>query len=257
MTMKDSDLDYFSADVRAVLKEHCDAWQDFEFAMLHSERFLGFGKPGSGKSTSSCRVGLGNRPLIRTCITAETAAAELRGFYGPGAAGLQWYDGPCIRAWRLGARLVIDEINEAGGDTIPFLHAILDDYGIAKYTLPNGETITPKEGFQCFATMNATPMDLPEALRDRFVVQRQIDKPNPIFLLKLPAGVRAAAANAIYSPKPPAEFAKLKSTRTWVEIGRLVDRAGLSVRDALRVVGVGDANVSKAIEAAHVKTIAA
>lgn len=245
----------FPADVRRLVFASWKDWDDFHNAMYYADRFLAWGKPGSGKSTSACKVGIGERSVVRTLITAETCRPEVLGHWSPSASGdLKWLDGPGIKAWREGSRLVVDEMDEAGGDTIPALHALADDTDIAHITLGNGERISPKEGFQFFATMNSDPVQsLTPALFDRFVIKRRIDLPNPEVLFTLPNEVRLSAAYALYSPHPkPGMGAQLTTTRSWIELGRLISKKGLSLRGALSVLGA-DERVEKAITAAHVK----
>lgn len=119
--------------------------------------------------------------------------------------------------------------------------------------MPNGEVITPKDGFRVIATMNALPRALPEALCDRFVVKREVPAPDPRFLLSLPLKIRAAAAYAMFAKQ--GSYTQLRG-RSWVEIGTLVDRDGLTVEKACEVlVGLGrlGRDLSTAIDIAHKK----
>jgi hypothetical protein len=175
-------------------------------------------------------------------LTPETSAAEVKGHWIIGPKGTSWHDGPGLLAWRTGARLVIDEIDQAGGDTIPVLHALLDDDEVAEITPASGGRVTPKEGFSAFCTMNSDPLALPQALADRFVTKLHIEYPSPDVLETLPVILRPAASYALYGQAGRHGMTSahnLKSTRTWIEIGRLL-RGGLSLGDALRVVSVND-----------------
>lgn len=220
-------------DLHKLIKDASSMWDDFYTCIKYAIRLLAYGPPGTGKSRACSTHNIGHRPLERLSITPETCWPEVRGHYGLGEKGMVWMDGPGIRAWRIGARLVIDEIDQAGGDCIPGLHMLCDDNAVARLTLPNGETLRPSDDFQCFATTNSLPSALPEALCDRFVIKRQIDRPDPRMLFSLPRCIRPAAAYSMYSSDPKA--VKMTS-RSWVEMGRVMDKDGLNVRDALSLI---------------------
>lgn len=241
--MTRDELKQLPQEVHKQVKDAESSWNDFKNALRYSVRLIAYGPPGTGKSSAMCKIELNGRELERTSLTSETCWAEVRGHYAPSPQGLAWVDGPGVRAWRRGARLVIDEINEAGGDTIPGLHLLTDDNEIAGFTLPTGEFIRPLDDFQCFATMNVLPQNLPEALNDRFVVKRQISHPNPELLFSLPQEIRAAAAYSLYGNDPKVTR---MPTRSWVEMGRIMRVWGLDVRGAAEVV----LSISKAKDAA-------
>jgi len=229
------ELNQIPAELHKAIKDMSSLWDDIENCIKYAIRLLLWGPPGTGKSSIGSLHGLNGRPLERLAITAETCWPELRGHYGigKGQEGMVWLDGPCTRSWRTGARCVIDEINEAGGDTIPGLHMFCDDSAVARMTLPTGEVIRPADGFQVIATMNTLPNALPEALCDRFVIKREVPKPNPRILFRLPTCLRPAAAHSLFGDNP--QVIKMTS-RSWVELGRLMDLHGHNVRDALSIV---------------------
>lgn len=151
---------------------------------IHIERILAldhnvvlYGPPGTGKTLAASK----RDKVYSVTVTMETPAAELRGHYLPRGDSFEWHDGPAIRAWREGARLVLNEIDQASGDAATFLHAILDDPDVARLTLPTGETVRPARGFHVVATTNAAdlPLVLPEALLDRFAARIHVDAPHP------------------------------------------------------------------------------
>ena len=116
------------------------------------------GSAGVGKTTiANSNV----THVYNVYMTEETPAAELRGHFIPRGTSWEWMHGPAIRAWMEGSRLVINEINAASGDALDFLLAVLDDKSMAGITLPNGESVKPHPGFNCVATMNGQPEDLP------------------------------------------------------------------------------------------------
>jgi MoxR-like ATPase len=195
-----------------------------------------------------------SRDVERFPVNAEMCAAELRGQYMLIDGNYKWIDGPVVRSWRGGKRMVVDELIEASGDVIPLLHAATDGKAIAKLTLPNGETIRPHDNFQCFATMNATPNQLPEALNDRFAVKREVLFPDPRFLFSLPLKVRAAASYSLYNKAGADMTLKNLTTRSWVQISEFMHQ-GHDLKDSVQaVVGYKQVNACvKAIEACQVK----
>ena len=170
------------------------AWETVAAVARVARLLLVYGPPGTGKTHAA----LGGRSdVYSVTVTPETPAAELRGHYVPRAGEFVWQDGPAVRAWREGARLVVNEIDHAGGDLVALLLAILDNPESAVLTLPSGETVRPAPGFQCVATMNGKPADLLEALRDRFAVNVEIREPHPAAIERLPENLRKAAAGTV------------------------------------------------------------
>lgn len=227
---------HYPQDLKGPLSDAFRMWQDIYKVIKYAKRVLLYGPPGTGKSRACSVVGMEGRPLERTAITYETCWPELRG--GPWGPNMSYLDGPAVRAWRIGARWVVDEFDQAGGDTIPGLHMIADDADVARLTLPHGETIRPHENFQFFATTNQDPKSLPEALQDRFVLKRLVPCADPVFLNTLPESLRVAAAYSLYSQNGSANATANKglTTRSWVELGRLMTQHDLSMDDACGVL---------------------
>jgi len=172
-------------------------WDLVEKVISHSRCTLLFGPPSTGKSYAAHSAALGGRQLFSLTMTEDTPAAELRGHYVPQGSQFVWQDGPALKAWRFGGRLVINEIDHAGGDCLSFLLNCLDSTETACLTLPTGEMVRPHPQFTCVATMNGQPKDLPEALRDRFPVCIEIDEPHPDGVNSLPPDLQQAAACSI------------------------------------------------------------
>lgn len=196
-------------------------WDLIGRVIPHSRTVLLYGPPGSGKSYSAQNSDLGGRQLFSVTMTPETPAAELRGHYVPQGSQFAWQDGPAIKAWRYGGRLVINEIDHAGGDVLSFLLNCLDSAETACLTLPTGEMVRPAPGFQAVATMNGSPDDLPSALRDRFPVALEVSSLHPLALESLPHDLRAAARGSVLSDPD-----RRISIRAWQSFAHLRTKVG-------------------------------
>lgn len=209
-----------------------DCWNLLSKVLPATPRILLYGPPGTGKTYIANTEGLKkNQEVYQTTLTQDSTAAEMLGHYVPNDSGaFQWLDGIGIKAWKEGARLVINEIDNAGVDVMTFLHALLDDPKFAKFTLPNKtkEIVRPTSGFQVVATMNGVPDDLPEALADRFPVKLNMNTVNPQAIEKLPANLRG-----IYNDYT--ESNSIFSVRKWIAFAELME-AGISINDSASAV---------------------
>jgi MoxR-like ATPase len=167
-----------------------------------------YGPPGTGKSYAA-QSGAGD--VFNVTITPETPAAELRGHYHPRGGEFVWVDGPVVSAMRRGARLVLNEVDHAGGDTLSFLLAALDNRESCRITLPSGETVRPAAGFHVVATMNGAPSDLLPALRDRFAAAIEIAGVHPAAIERLSPDLRNAAKGTV-----AADDASRITLRSWL-----------------------------------------
>lgn len=168
------------SEVINAMKPAPKLWDTVNQACVHGRRVLLWGPPGTGKSFAGTNAVNNTAPISRLYLTMDTPAAEVRGHFLPNEAGsFSWHDGPGIRAWRSGGRLVIDEIDAASGDTLTLLMGLLDDEETARLTLPTNETVMPEKGFSCVATTNQKPTIMPEALLDRFDVVAYVNWPCP------------------------------------------------------------------------------
>tara|TARA_R100000458_G_scaffold22476_1_gene20151 strand:+ start:5344 stop:6057 length:714 start_codon:yes stop_codon:yes gene_type:complete len=205
-----------------------DCWNLLSKVLPVTPRVLLYGPPGTGKTFIANTEGLKkDQEVYQTTLTQDSTAAELLGHYVPNENGaFEWLDGLGVKAWKQGARLVINEIDNAGVDVMTFLHALLDDPKFAKFTLPNKtkEIVRPAEGFQVVATMNGVPDDLPEALADRFPVKLHMDKVNPKAIEQLPTELRG-----VYNDYT--DNNSIFSVRKWIAFAELMN-AGIDVKDA-------------------------
>lgn len=185
-------------------------WTDVLAVQPHVSRTLLYGPPGTGKTTLGFADG---KEVYYVPLHEETSPSELIGHFVPVGDRFVWFDGPVLMAWSKGARLILDEIDQAGGSTMSILRAILNDPEVARLTLPdpalaemdNDEmaaiiaagdglrTVTPQEGFQVIATMNGDPQDLDAPLLDRFEAVFHVKETNPEAIKALPEDLRESA----------------------------------------------------------------
>ncbi|HEY1309251.1 MAG TPA: AAA family ATPase [Vicinamibacterales bacterium] len=196
-------------------------WTTTEAVIAGSRLCLLYGPPGTGKTTAAVRAGSPGS-FYNVTLTDETPAAELRGHYIPADGNFVWQDGPAMRAFREGTRLVLNEIDHASGDALDFCHCLLDDPGIAAITLPTGETVHPSPGFTVVATMNGEPGDLPPAIRDRFAVAIEVTEPHPDAIAGMPEAVQDAIRGTVGTD----DDEQRTSLRAWRSYLDLADKVG-------------------------------
>lgn len=192
-------------------------WEIIKAVIATSRRVLLYGLPGTGKTFIAARYEVEDTIVYQQTLTEESPMAELRGHFLPKGSEMVWMDGPGIRAWREGARLVINEIDHASGDVLSFLLALLDDPEFAEFTLPTGELVRPAEGFHVVATMNGQPYDLPLPLQDRFPVTIEILDVNPEAIEALPEDLRVPAQTGALVVDQDRRL----SVRMWTEFASL------------------------------------
>lgn len=214
-------------------------WTIAKAVIGHVPNLLLWGVPGTGKSTFACSEG--SYSWYRIYCHEEMSdmdivgGASLRNEGGATVSGHS--DGVGLRAWREGKRLVIDEIDKAGGSALTALLAITEDHSTAAYTIPlTGETVRPKPEFHCIATMNGHPDDLPEALRDRFTVKIEISQPSAAAIEALNEDLRMAA-----KASASLEDDRRVSIRGWRAFATLRSQIGDEEMAALAVFGMPQA----------------
>ena len=176
-------------------------WQDFN-AVIEAgiDRVILYGPPGTGKTYAGLNMGDISSGSWRLVCTEDMTNFDVTGGFLPGADGsFNWHDGSAVSAWRgngiTGGRLVVDEIDKAGGDVFATLLAMTDTVESAKWENPaTGRVEVPKEGFSVIMHTNIENMEeLPSALKDRFPCAIRINEPHPDALVNLPSSIREYA----------------------------------------------------------------
>lgn len=198
-------------------------WKDAE-AVIRSgaRRVLLYGIPGTGKTFAGNHFGVEQRQedVFNIYFGEETSAYQVVGTDSIVDGTMVWRDGPGLLAWRCerGGRLVINEIDHASGDALDALMWLCDDEKSARVTLPTGEYLEPKPGYQAVATMNGEPEDLPEAIADRFVTRVKIRRPHPAAIMALPAELRDLASNLSHDGVPEERRVSIRQFRAFAEL---------------------------------------
>lgn len=207
-----------------------------------------YGRTGTGKTNAAQSFGVPDgQSVISVNMHYDISAAELRGHYITVGGNFRFQMGPCLRAWRGGFRLVINEIEKASGDSHSFLLSILDDRDVAVHHLPSGKVIRPKHDFRVVATSNANPDELEPALRDRFPITIHIDRTHPDALARLDEDIRPVAMNLDLVTDP----ARWISVRSWYAFQALRRRDGDEVAAAFDVFGPRAADILAALKLAR------
>jgi MoxR-like ATPase len=126
--------------------------------------------------------------------------SDVTGAFMPNERGtFTWNYGSAVKAWEgngiIGGRLIVDEVDKAGGDVFATLLSMLDSPESATWENPEtGRVHRPRNGFSAIMTTNVENMEeLPTALADRFPIRIRINAPHPDALLRLSADLRPYA----------------------------------------------------------------
>jgi MoxR-like ATPase len=181
----------------AIPKQKLTAWQRAEAAVEHSNRVLLYGLPGTGKTYFGLNAGLKQgQASYRLICTEEMTDADLIGTYKQKDNGVWAFsEGVGIKAWREGARLVVDEINRMNGDVESRMMALIDTVASSSWQHPDtGEVVKPHDNFSVVATKNGEPADLAPAILDRLIVRCEVNTPHPAAIESLPSYLRTLAS---------------------------------------------------------------
>lgn len=206
-------------------------WETADFALANGlNKVLLYGLPGTGKTYFGLNYHLNGKNSYRLICTEEMTDADLIGGMTQGGDGIwRFHEGVGIKAWREGARLVVDEINRCNSDVESRLMALIDTGASSRWEHPHtGEVVTPQEGFSVVATMNGEPEDLAPAILDRLVVQVRVDEPHADAITALPEYLRDIAMS--YASRTDSDRYSLRS---FVEFARLYERSKDIQRSAL------------------------
>lgn len=230
-----------------------NCWQTFEVALSTLDRVLLYGAPGVGKTHTALTHEVGDGGSFRLICTPDMTTFDIAGGFMPSRdGGFDYIEGAALKAWRgngvVGGRLVVDEIDRAGGDALSQLLAFLDSEQSASFIHPvTGEMVRPLPGFSVVLTTNLeNPDDLDPALRDRFPVAVRIDEAHPGALAQLPENLRPLAESLIgtqarMSIRSIHAFAQLRLAVSDEAAANMVfgESVAQSVLDAIAINSVG------------------
>lgn len=208
-------------------------WDLASRAMDALNRVILYGPPGTGKTYFGLNHKPDDSPSYRLICSDDMTNAQVEGCFMPNASGTwNYHEGPAVLAWRNGGRLVIDEVDKAGGDVMSMLLAFTDSVDSSEWLNPEtGDKVTPHKNFSVVMSTNLTRMaELPAALKDRFPVAINITEPHPMALQRLPEDLRESArvlANA--------DEDRRQSMRAFQAVADLM-AAGWERTDALNLV---------------------
>ncbi|MFY9271141.1 MAG: CbbQ/NirQ/NorQ/GpvN family protein [Candidatus Manganitrophaceae bacterium] len=180
----------------------------FEAAAASKRPVLLKGPTGCGKSRFVAYMAYRlKRPLITVACHEDLTASDLVGRYLLKGDETVWSDGPLSLAVKHGAICYLDEVVEARKDTTVVIHPLTDDRRILPIE-KKGEILTASDDFMLAISYNpgyqSVLKELKQSTRQRFI-----------------------ALDFQYPPRA-------------VEIGIVVQEAGVSEEIARRLVGVGE-----------------
>jgi len=178
-----------------------ECWQALEDCLNAGiDRVILYGPAGIGKTYAGMTMGDVEAGAYRLVCTEDMTNMDVTGGFMPSNnGGFMWLDGSALKAWKgngtKGGRLIVDEIDKAGGDVFATLLAMLDSPQSASFEHPEtGEVVRPLAGFSAVMTTNVEEMaELPTALADRFPIRIRINEPHPSALTRLSPDLREYA----------------------------------------------------------------
>lgn len=205
-----------------------------------------WGPPATGKTFAGQNLGKKEgQETVSVTLTDETTAADLIGYYIQTDKGFRWNDGPITHAWRVGARLVLNELNHMSSDAEACLFNVLDDMESASMRLMNGEVVIPHENFSCVASCNVNPADfLREGMLSRFEVIIHIDQPTKEAVAQLssePLQRAAIASDAKWTLRHYRAFDQLsKKVPLDLAAEAVFGKSGQAILDSLTIANTNN-----------------
>lgn len=178
-----------------------ECWQALEDCLNNGiDRVILYGPSGIGKTYAGLTIGNIDGGAHRLVCTEDMTNSDVTGAFMPNERGtFTWNYGSAVKAWEgngiIGGRLIVDEVDKAGGDVFATLLSMLDSPESATWENPEtGRVHRPRNGFSAIMTTNIENMEeLPTALADRFPIRIRINAPHPDALLRLSADLRPYA----------------------------------------------------------------
>lgn len=178
-----------------------ECWQALEDCLTNGvDRVILYGPSGIGKTYAGLTIGNIDGGAHRLVCTEDMTNSDVTGAFMPNERGtFTWNYGSAVKAWEgngiIGGRLIVDEVDKAGGDVFATLLSMLDSPESATWENPEtGRVHRPRNGFSAVMTTNVENMEeLPTALADRFPIRIRINAPHPDALLRLSADLRPYA----------------------------------------------------------------
>lgn len=178
-----------------------ECWQALEDCLNNGiDRVILYGPSGIGKTYAGLTMGNIDGGAHRLVCTEDMTNSDVTGAFMPNERGtFTWNYGSAVKAWEgngiIGGRLIVDEVDKAGGDVFATLLSMLDSPESATWENPEtGRVHRPRNGFSAIMTTNVENMEeLPTALADRFPIRIRINAPHPDALLRLSADLRPYA----------------------------------------------------------------
>jgi len=178
-----------------------ECWQALEDCLNNGiDRVILYGPSGIGKTYAGLTMGNIDGGAHRLVCTEDMTNSDVTGAFMPNERGtFTWNYGSAVKAWEgngiIGGRLIVDEVDKAGGDVFATLLSMLDSPESATWENPEtGRVHRPRNGFSAIMTTNVENMEeLPTALADRFPIRIRINAPHPDALLRLSVDLRPYA----------------------------------------------------------------